>query len=667
MKVREKVLWYVNRLRCMQPMEVVHRIKNKLQAEKERFIGTGAEQVPEAVIVDVPSWISLASAEQAPSWIAEADKIMAGTMKVFNLSGYVLGNPPQWNIDPKTATVAPLYFGKTMNYRDEAVVGDIKYLWEPSRHIQLVPLCMAFRLTGEQRYLQSFRTQLQSWFEQCPYMQGPQWVSSLEMGIRLINWSICWQLIDGRSSELFSGERGQVFLKQWLDSIYQHCHFINGHYSRFSSANNHLIGEASGVYVAAQTWPFWQQMASWQSSAKNVLETESQVQNFADGVNKEQAISYQQFVLDFLLIPYLASINTGPFSSRYLGTIESMMEYLTAMIDVSGNVPMIGDADDGYAVKLDYSQDFCPYRSLLATGAVLFERPDFKHKGGSFDGKSQVLLGADLARHYEQLAMEPYEQKQVFREGGYYILGDRFNTEEEVKMVVDAGPLGYSGIAAHGHADALHLYLSVAGVEILVDPGTYAYHTEKKWRNYFRGTSAHNTIRIDGLDQSQIGGNFMWLDKADTEVESFLSSGSYDVLRARHNGYMRLVDPVLHQREISYAKAESSFEISDIITCNSSHIAEQFWHFAEDTRVELVDVNCIYVKRQGVELKIYLAAAESIDVVNGSDDLPLGWISRSFDNKQASPTVVARYKLSGTTKLLSCIKLKKGNDQSGRS
>ncbi len=77
---------------------------------------------------------------------------------------------------------------------------------------------------------------------------------------------------------------------------------IAGNLSRFSSANNHLIGEAAGVYVAASTWPLWPQMAEWGERCRLVLEEECHKQNAPDGGNREQAFAYQTFVLDFLLI-----------------------------------------------------------------------------------------------------------------------------------------------------------------------------------------------------------------------------------------------------------------------------------------------------------------------------------------------------------------------------
>ncbi|MDC3333042.1 heparinase II/III family protein, partial [bacterium] len=537
------------------------------------------------------------------------------------------------------------------------IVGDIKYLWEPSRHLDLVALCSAYAQTNDQRYIDGFKRSLISWFEQCPYLMGPHWTSSLELGIRLINWSLCWQLIGGYKSVVFEGEEGQTFREQWLTSIYQHAHFINGHYSRFSSANNHLIGEASGVYLASVTWPYWSELSRWGEKAKSELETESTRQNFFDGVNKEQAVSYQQFVLDFLLLPYLAAkASDESFSPGYIKTIEDMMVYLAAIMDVKGNVPMIGDADDGYAVRLSYQSDFCPYRSLLAVGAVLFDRSDFKFKAGSFDDKALFLLGIEGQKAYASMPVEvPEGLPSQFTGGGYYLLGHHFNGEGEIKMLVDAGELGYGGIAAHGHADALSVYLSVSGKEILIDPGTYAYHTEEKWRNYFRGTSAHNTIRIDGQDQSVIGGNFMWLDKAEAFVEVYEHTSGSGRIVASHNGYLRLHDAVNHRREICFSGADRQILISDEIICQGEHQIEQFWHLSESSLAKLQDNNTLVISNDNVCVNMQLDTSAEVAIYRGDEKLPLGWSSRRFDNKVSSTTVRVSRKVKGSVTLFTAI------------
>jgi hypothetical protein len=73
---------------------------------------------------------------------------------------------------------------------------------------------------------------------------------------------------------------------------------------------------------------------------------------------------------------------------------------------------------------------------------------------------------------------------------------------EERGSFLDHGPLGYLSIAAHGHADANAVTLSLDDRPILVDPGTYLYYSCGKWRDWFRGTRAHNTLNVQGADQS---------------------------------------------------------------------------------------------------------------------------------------------------------------------
>ena len=137
-------------------------------------------------------------------------------------------------------------------------------------------------------------------------------------------------------------------------------------------------------------------------------------------------------------------------------------------------MPMIGDADDGYvagsrlapehALGMRRSDESDNYRSLIATGAVLFNRADLARKAGRFDDKSRWLFGRSGQRKFDALlAKAPlrYTGTRAFPHAGYYLLGDRYETRDEVRMIVDAGPLGYLSIAAHGHADALSFVLSV--------------------------------------------------------------------------------------------------------------------------------------------------------------------------------------------------------------
>ncbi len=177
-------------------------------------------------------------------------------------------------------------------------------------------------------------------------------------------------------------------------------------------------------------------------------------------------------------------------------------------------------------------------------------------KAGALDDKTRALFGVEAEERYAALDARKTRLplRQTFPEGGYYVLGCEFDTPEEIRLVADAGALGYRSIAAHGHADALSFTLSAGGREFLIDPGTYAYHTQGAWRSYFRGTSAHNTVCIDGEDQSVQGGSFMWLKKANAGCSLWLSSAEKDCFEGWHDGYRRLDDPVKHRRLIELDK-----------------------------------------------------------------------------------------------------------------
>src|SRR5690606_26109109 len=156
---------------------------------------------------------------------------------------------------------------------------------------------------------------------------GVNWCSSLEHAIRLVNWAFAWALLGGDTSILFQGEEGRQFRERWLGCIYRHCHFIAGHMSRHSSANNHLLGEATGLFVAATTWPMWDASRRWQLRARSELEREALAQNFEDGVNKEQAVWYHHAVADMMLISGLvARANGCDFGPAYWKRLEAMME-----------------------------------------------------------------------------------------------------------------------------------------------------------------------------------------------------------------------------------------------------------------------------------------------------------------------------------------------------
>ena len=655
--VAQRLLWRTNRLRCMTHEEIGHRVLRALAMQAERWGLLRCAAVPAPDLRHAPSpWMRVPGEVDGGPYLQAADRIAAGRFDVFALQDVKLGSPPPWNREPKSGVEAPLIFGKLLSHRDPRV-GDIKYLWELNRHLHIVTLAQAHALSGDARYFGVLQRHLQNWFDDCPYGLGPNWSSALEAGIRLINWSVAWQLLGGASSPLFEDAEGARFRRRWLDAVYQHAQFIHGHFSLYSSANNHLIGEAAGLFIAALTWPYWPHARAWLAQAKAILEREALLQNAPDGVNREQTVSYQQFGLDLLLIPLLAGRENGErFSPAYESRIEAMLEYLASIMDAGGNVPMIGDSDDGAVLKLAPGREFCAYRSLLATGALLFRRGDFKAKAGKLDDKTRWLLGESADCAFEQLdgAHVQLPVRRAFTDGGYYILGCGFETVNEIRLIADAGPLGYQTIAAHGHADALAFTLSVGGREFLVDPGTYTYHTHGPWRRYFRGTAAHNTLCVDGMDQSQSGGKFMWLRKAHARCTLWWPSDERDVFEAWHDGYTQLPDPVVHRRRLTLEKATRRVLIEDTLQMSGVHEIELFFHCSEHCKVDPTpDGYALSQDGKTLFLRLPQPPKASARVYYGSIAPIRGWVSRRYDDKCPAPTIVWRARLAGEAVLRS--------------
>ncbi len=653
--------WYWQRLKCMSLSEVNFRFRQAIRKRLMQKDLLVAGTVPQPDInYRERLWIDYPLKINSKGYIKASESIISKGFQFFELEKSIDMVMDNWNRDLKTGTPAPLEFGLSLNYKDQFKVGDIKYLWEPNRHLFLVPIAQGYRLSGDERYLNKLAELLQSWISQCPYLKGPNWTSSLELGIRLINWSIVWQLIGGLECPIFKDHEGLRLRDDLLSMIYRQAHLIRHNFSRYSSGNNHLIGEAAGLYTACLTWPFWKDFSDWQADSYKILIEEIVRQNSDDGVNLEQAISYQQFVLDFFIIAGLAGrANNINFPDTYWKRIEVMIAYIGSMMDTAGNLPMIGDADDGYVVHLSPEEDFCPYKSLLATGAVLFNRADFKAKAGKIDQKTIWLLGGNAADLYDSIKVDEGAAtvQQSFPKGGYYLMGVNFNTPQEIKCIIDCGPLGYLSIAAHGHADALSIFLSVNGNEIMIDPGTFAYHTQASWRNYFRGTSAHNTVRIDGSDQSEISGNFMWASKAHALCRLFEIGNSRDRFIGYHDGYQRLKDPVIHEREITFDKQCLELMVSDRLTCRSQHQVERFFHFSEQCRVDLVhDGLRILNKDTLVEVRPMEPDCQ-IERHIGNETLPMGWTSRHYDQKTPSPSAVFRNNITGSACLQTSIQI----------
>jgi len=626
--------WIVNRMRVMSLAELVFRGWRWLyQILERRWIKSGWAP---GLHVGVRPGLQLFSQldECAECWRSDYElnepalhDIAIGRLAFFGHAPMDFGQPINWHRDPSSDTVAPRTYGKAIDYRNETKVGNIKLIWELGRHQHLIPLTVAYVCTGDTRYRDVVTRQIDGWIQDNPYGLGVHWCSSLEVALRLTAWAIVHSLLTLRDggTGLFQAVTNKVEFRR---SVFQQAWFVAHYFSRYSSANNHLIGELTGLFVATTVFDMGRQGKSWKGFALRELENEMMHQVHADGVNKEQSTYYHLWVLEYMLLTWMVAARAGKPMSRNFGErLRKMGGFLSAITPAAGVPPQIGDSDDGSAVRFEAEWPIAQYDAVLAALELAFPGDTYRSCTGTVPQKA-FWFGQIAARGRQSVIVDGAEKgrqmPREFPQGGYAVLGT------PARMVLfDAGPLGYPSIAAHGHADALAICMAIDSRWWLVDPGTYSYHGEPHWRNYFRGTAAHNTVVVDNKDQSLSGGAFLWINHARAVLSSVeTDSNGWQSAHGRHDGYKKF--GIEHYREVRVSPTGDQIDIIDELEGLRRHNFRLHFHFAPDIRVVPAASHGEWIAERGNEafrLRICVDTHWKWAVSRGSESPRLGWYS----------------------------------------
>jgi Heparinase II/III-like protein/Heparinase II/III N-terminus len=634
----------------MSPGEMIGRARDELVKRRwrHRRVRQGAHDpfVPPAHVPAVRLTLPAGAARNVdPSaracLLRAADELLGGQWQVFARTRDDLAPAPDWFLDPRTGVRAPSdVYCFDIDHRDEAAVGNVKYVWELSRHQHTTVLAAAYHLSGDERFAQAVARQLTSWWEANPFLSGIHWTSAIELGVRLISWVWVRRLLEGWAGVRALFEDNPTFLRQ----LHHHQEYLASFPSRGSSANNHLLAEAAGQFVAACAFPFFAESARWREGARATLRLQIPRQTFASGLNRELASDYHGFVLEL----GLAAAIEGEAAGHGLGaavweTLRRMVDALAAVVDARLHPPRQGDADDGHGLLLD-RLGYQRWASLLATGAVLFGSLDWWPRVTAEDVRTSLWTSLLPAPPVVR-GVRPARRPSLFADAGMVLLRDPPGTPHELWCRADSGPHGYPAIAAHAHADALSVEVRAGGVDLLADPGTYCYHGEPIWRSYFRSTLGHNTLEVDGVDQSSSGGPFLWIRQAGatTEHVAGLDDGPVATWRGVHDGYTRLRPPVRHRRSVRLERSRRRLVIEDVLAGEGTHEVRLAFHLGPRVACAL-DGACARLawSVEGGDSQAQLSLPPTLrwSCARGGTDPPAGWFSPHFDVRVPSATLV---------------------------
>jgi hypothetical protein len=88
-------------------------------------------------------------------------------------------------------------------------------------------------------------------------------------------------------------------------------------------------------------------------------------------------------------------------------------------------------------------------------------------------------------------------------------------------------------------------------LNVAQDAGAYLYNAGPPWDNALARSAVHNTLTLDGQDQMQRAGRFLWLHWAQARALSREQApdGGWERLEAEHDGYRR--QGALHRRRVT--------------------------------------------------------------------------------------------------------------------
>lgn len=607
---RVKLGWYINRLRSMGPAEIAHRVLEAARKRSSSGRHEGWSRYPAGPLPSLPVLREAVLKADGPmrAAIAEAARrVITGEFAALGRTwpiDAVRGYPAAiWQLDPATGTPWPgtETYTHDIDFRHDGSRGDIKYVWEINRLQQLIALASHAALTGDPDALHAAETIIASWYQANPPFRGVAWASGIEVALRAISLIVAASLLGHQLSDTSREQLGRILTASafWLRRFP----------SKHSSANNHRIAELAGLYLVGLS------RGAEPADIRDELIAETLKQILPDGTGAEQTPTYAAFTAELALLCALTARGAGkPFPPVFDQRLGAFAEFI-GWLGGEAPTPAIGDDDEGRVMTLGSPE---PDYARSVAGAIA----GYLGVAGPQTGDFRALIFGAPPR-----PAPPRKGLRTFPDGGLSVWHGRPNGRD-ARLTFDHGPLGYLSIAAHGHADALSLTLSLDGEPVLVDPGTYLYGSGGEWRRWFRSTPAHNTLNLEGVSQSTMSGAFNWSSKASARLEE-AGDTPHPWLRATHDGYRRRFGRLV-QRTLEIEPGRIA--VTDQLLGGPPLEAELVFQLAPGL-IATHAGQSVTVRRDGIPLLRLDFPTDAITLATGEDRVDGGWVSPRFGEK----------------------------------
>ena len=549
---------------------------------------------------------------------AQAEAILEGRFRFFEHLEVNLGLPPNWHLNPVTGEQYPQ--DRHWTEIGDFAGGDVKLVWEVNRFAWVYPLVRAYWRTGEETYPRLFWELFEDWRRTNRPQWGVNWKCGQEVALRVM--ACTFALFAFADSEQTTPQR--VAAMAQLMAISATRIEANLAYA-LSQRNNHGLTEANGLWTVGLLYPELASAERWTQTGHNALEQQIEALIDRDGAFSQHSVNYQRLMLETCVWAIrLGELHGRPLSRRSVDRVVQAGEFLRQIQDeLTGHVPRYGQNDGALVLPLTNCEP-ADYRPVVQLTAAL--NGNRRYDRGPWDESAAWLFGPQALDG--QLAKTDRTDWYA-PDGGYQVL------RSDSGHVMTRAPR-YRFRPAH--ADALHVDLWWRGRNIALDAGTYSYNAPPPWNNPLAATPSHNTVSVDGRDQMDRAGRFLWLPWLSGRRTAYASSSQRQLAywEGTHDGYLRLAAPVSHRRGILRI-GDEHWLILDFLSSRSPHSYRLHW-LLEDvpylideirSRVTLeTDVGDYYVQ-------FACSVPESrLSLVRGDDASPRGWYAPSYHDRQ---------------------------------
>ena len=327
---------------------------------------------------------------------------------------------------------------------------------------------------------------------------------------------------------------------------------------------NHLFANAVALTVAGLFFG-GAEGDRWATKGLDLLARELDEQVLDDGGHFERSPMYHSVVLEQLLdVLNVWSALPDGVPPRWVGerrffegNARAMLRWLGVMTHPDGGISFFNDSTLGAAPT---HAELLAYAGRLE---VVSERDDERPAADAPPREASLSAGASGVAALEFSDFTRLES------------GDG-----RTVVLFDAGVPAPDYQPGHAHSESLCLELSRDGRRLFVNSGVSTYEPGDQ-RSLERSTASHNTLRIDGREQSEL-----WAGHRMGRRAHLLCAGvSERSAQAVHDGYSYLRGAPTHSREVRVD--DESVLVEDTVDGGGDHRLEWFFHLHPEVAAEL--------------------------------------------------------------------------------